>query len=367
LGVARRRLAASRLDSSTLTRADEVVRWLGAVQAQDHAGASWGVAQRAPGVTERDVVAIFDAGRIVRTHALRPTWHLLTAEDVRWVQRLTAARVHVANGSVYRRLNLGRATLDRGAEAIADALRGGRHLVRAELAATLEGAGIALETSPERGVRLAYLVMFAELEQVVASGPMRGKQHTYALLDERVPPAPDRSRDEDLAALAGSYLRGRGPATAKDLSWWSGLTVGDTTRAIELAEIPPVDTVDGRTRYAYPPLEIHTARRDPAVHLLPNFDELFIGLADRRTIFDPTLPRDKLPAGIFDAHVVTVDGRAIGGWRRRVSSREVRVDVRLATRLDRGAHAGLAAAAKRYAAYLDRALVLEVGPWVNHV
>ncbi|MPZ16261.1 MAG: hypothetical protein GEU73_17930, partial [Chloroflexi bacterium] len=182
---------------STLTHAAEVVRWLGAVQAQDHPGASWGIAQRAIGITEGDVAVTFDAGSIVRTHALRPTWHLLPAEDVRWVQRLTASRVHAANGSLYRRLNLDGATLERGAETIAEALYGGRHLLRAELGAALEETGIALSAHPEAGLRLAYLVMFAELEQAVASGPMRGRQHTY----ER-------------------YLRGRGPATAKDLSWW---------------------------------------------------------------------------------------------------------------------------------------------------
>ncbi|MPZ14670.1 MAG: hypothetical protein GEU73_09655, partial [Chloroflexi bacterium] len=144
------------------------------------------------------------------------------------------------------------------------------------------------------------------------------------------------------------YLRGRGPATAKDLSWWSGLTVADATRGIELAEAPPVDEVDGRTRYAFPPLEVRTARRDPAVHLLPDYDELFIGFADRRDSIDPTLVGHELPPGVLDAHVVTVDGRAVGGWRRTVTAREVRVDVRLVIQLDRSERAGLTAAALRH-------------------
>lgn len=360
LDVARQRLLASRLVGSPFTAADEVVRWLGAVQAQDHAGASWGIAQRAPGLEATEVATDFDAGTCVRTHAMRPTWHLLAAEDVRWVQRLTAPRVHVVNGSMYRQLDLNLATLERGADAIASALQAGGHLTRSELVPALEEAGIAVTDHPRRGPRLAYLVMFAELEQVIASGPMRGKQHTYALLDDRVPPAPDRSRDDDLAALAERYFRARGPATAKDLSWWSGLTVGDATRAIERAGVPPTGAVDGRTRYAFAPPDQVGEVVDPAAHLLPNYDELFIGFADRRDFQGPTVRSDELPPGVFDAHVVTVNGRAVGGWRRTVTARGVRVDLQLVVEPGPVQRDAITQAARQYATWLDRTLELDM-------
>jgi hypothetical protein len=354
--VAAQRLRNSRLFGSRLTRVDEVVRWHGAMQAQDHPGASWAVAQRAPGLTEPDVARAFDAGEVVRTHALRPTWHLLAAEDLRWVQRLTASRVHAVNRSRYDQLGLDAVTRQRGAEAV----RGGRHLTRAELGAAIVDAGIDVAGHAEPGQRLAYLVMHAELEQVLCSGPMRGKQHTYARVDERVPPAPDRSSDEDLVALVTRYFQARGPATAYDLSWWSGSTVTESRRAIELAEVPRAGAdARGRPAYGFAPLEVTTVARGPLVHLLPNFDELFIGFRDRSAMFDPEV-LEATPAGRLETNVVTLDGRAIGGWRRTLGAATVTVEVQLAADLDLLQRAALTVAAERYATYLGRTLDLHV-------
>ena len=73
-------------------------------------------------------------------------------------------------------------------------LEGGKTMTRAELAVYLKRAKI-----PADGLKLAYLMMHAELEGVICSGPRRGKQFTYALLDERV--AED---DEDVRARRGA-------------------------------------------------------------------------------------------------------------------------------------------------------------------
>jgi hypothetical protein len=95
-------------------------------------------------------------------------------------------------------------------------------LTRDELGVRMIEAGIEA-----KGLRLAYLVGHAELEALICSGPRRGKRQTYALVDERIPPAPARTREEALAELARRYVEGHGPAQAADLAWWSGLTVAD--------------------------------------------------------------------------------------------------------------------------------------------
>ncbi|HEY0636684.1 MAG TPA: crosslink repair DNA glycosylase YcaQ family protein, partial [Pseudonocardiaceae bacterium] len=218
--VARRRLATQHLTAPALRTPGEVVSLLGAAQSQEFALATWSVAQRAPGLTPHDVQRAYDAGELLRTHVMRPTWHFVTPADLGLLLALTGPRVHQVNGHMYRSTGLDAALLARTDRIITDTLADGRHRTRAELAEALAAAGVEASS-----VRLAYVVMHAELEGLVCSGAMRGRQHTYALLAERAPdtrwPA---DRDEALAELAVRYFTGHGPATARDLGWWSGLT-----------------------------------------------------------------------------------------------------------------------------------------------
>lgn len=140
-------VAPVRLRQQKLARADgaspaDVVRWLGAVQAQDYAGARWALGLRVKGATDGDVQRAFDAGAILRTHLLRPTWHFVAPEDIRWVQTLTAPRVHAANRSYYRKLGLDDRLLARSRTIVEQSLAGGTYLTRHELASALARAGI---------------------------------------------------------------------------------------------------------------------------------------------------------------------------------------------------------------------------------
>ncbi|HSQ32068.1 MAG TPA: crosslink repair DNA glycosylase YcaQ family protein [Gemmatimonadaceae bacterium] len=83
----RRRLAGQHLTAAGLPGVVDVVRSLGAVQAQDYAGAKWAIAQRARDATDAVVERLFNDGRILRTHVLRPTWHFVLPEDIRWMRR----------------------------------------------------------------------------------------------------------------------------------------------------------------------------------------------------------------------------------------------------------------------------------------
>src|SRR5690625_2707722 len=94
-----------------------------------------------------------------------------------------------------------------------------------EVATALERDGLALT-----GQGLAYALMFTELEGLVCSGRRRGKQHTYARLDERVPGSDSRSRPEALAELARRYFISRGPASIRDLATWASLTLAEVAR-----------------------------------------------------------------------------------------------------------------------------------------
>jgi hypothetical protein len=228
--IAQWRLHAQHLTGTPLKTAADVVGWLGAVQSQDYAGAKWAVAQRTNGLTDADLDQAFADGSILRTHVLRPTWHFVTPADIRWLLAVTKPRVHALNAYMYRQCELDETLLRRSSDVLANALVGGRQLTRTELGASLAQAGIVAE-----GIRLGYIIHYAELEAVICSGARRGKQFTYALLEERAPQAKRLDPDAALAELAKRYFTSHGPATLKDLTWWSSLTLAEARMAVELA------------------------------------------------------------------------------------------------------------------------------------
>ncbi len=128
MNIAHQKLLNQQIALQTLQKPDEVVRWLGAVQAQDYAAAKWAVAQRTKGITDSAVDQALDKGEILRTHVMRPTWHFVAPEDIRWLLELTAPRVHSANTYQYRRLELDKNIFKRRNAALTKVLRDGQHL-----------------------------------------------------------------------------------------------------------------------------------------------------------------------------------------------------------------------------------------------
>src|SRR5215472_7212251 len=310
--VAVRRLGAQRLTGEPFSTPVEAVRWLGAVQSQDYAGAKWALGQRTRAARDADLDRLFDEGAILRTHVMRPTWHFVLPADVRWLLELTAPRVRAALAHYDRQLELDRSVLRRSHRVLESVLGGGSHLTRGELAAALAGSGI-----PAAGQRLGHLLMHAELDAVVVSGPRRGRQFTYALLDERAPNARRLDRDQALAELTRRYFTSHGPAQLPDFTWWSGLTVADARRGVDLAG-PALarEVIDGRP-YWRAPAEPPPASGEPAAHLLPNYDEFLVAYRDRSAALHPGLDTSPLPRESVLTNVVVVDGLVRCGWRRR--------------------------------------------------
>jgi hypothetical protein len=362
MDVARRRLHSVLLAGGAFAEPEEAVRWLVAVQAQDYAGAKWALAQRMPGGTDAALERAVDTGAIVRTHVLRPTWHFVAPADARWLIELTAPRIRAAMAYQDRKLGLDAATLRRSEAALARALEGGRHRTREELGSDLAEAGVEAA-----GQRLGQLVMHAELRAVVCSGPRRGKQFTYALFDERVPVAfraKKLARDEALAELARRYFASRGPASAHDYAWWSGLTLAEARRGIELAGRTIASEVDGERTWWFAPS--HTARpaKDPLVHLLPNYDEYIVAYKDRSDAVDPQRVARLSGPGTRDLFLsnplVVVDGRVVGTWRRTLEKGAATVHARVVGPLPAGVRGALAEAARRFGRFLGVPCALRV-------
>ncbi len=354
--IAQRRLATQHLLTPTLTDPAEVVRRLGAVQAQDYGSAKWGVGTRTRGAVDAAVERAVNEGSMLRTHVLRPTWHFVTPADIRWMLALTAPRIKAAMAYYDRQQGLDAALFRRSNSALTRALRDGNQLTRAEVAMVLRRARVDA-TGPER---LGRLLMRAELEGIVCSGARRGKQGTYALLDERAPRAAPLDRDEALLELTGRYFATRGPATVRDLAWWAGLTVADAGRGMEIAGGRLEREVIGDETYWLEPATRPSHRRSPTAHLLPNYDEYFIGFKNRSAIGERlSLAEGAMVGAALRAHVIVVDGQLVGGWKRTLTKAAVVVELTLLVRLTKPEREAVVEAAQALGDFLQ--LPVELG------
>jgi hypothetical protein len=336
------RLYSHHLDNPIFETAADVVRWYGAVQAQEYLDTKWSLYQRMSAGSHDLIEQAFNDGRIIRTHIMRPTWHFVAPEDIRWLLMLTGPRVQAINRHYNRQTELDGVLLAKGAEAMAQALQGGNFLTRPELAKILaEKAGIIAS-----GMRLSYLVMNAELEGVICSGPRRGKQFTYALLEERVPPAKEWTREEALAELVRRYFMSHGPATVHDFAWWSGLTVADAKVGLAMNEGKLVEeVVDGQTYWRSAAMPAELPFPSPSAHLLAVYDEYTVAYKDRRNLLDGGYLEKEDKSSFW--WVYLLDGRIAGRWRREFTKDEVIIDSDLRP-LSAAEQAAIEKAAERY-------------------
>ncbi len=349
------RLSNQRLSGKPFQRPEEVVKWLGAVQAQDYAAGKWALGLRTRELTDACIEQAFDRGAILRTHVLRPTWHFVLPEDIHWMLALTAPRVKAVMAHNEPRLGLDSALYTRTNDLLAKALQGGNQLTRQELASVLRRAGIRLDDT----LRLGHMMMRAELDAVICSGARRGKQHTYALLDEQAPHARILAREEALAELARRYFTSRGPATLNDFAWWSGLTVADGSRGVDMnASLLSRRVVEGRTYWF---AESPAAKIDsPFARLLPNYDEYIVGYTDRSAIFDLARARELDPRGIvFFLHTILIDGRIVGVWKRTFQKEGVLITTKTLDGLSEAESQALAGAIRRFGEFLGQSILVD--------
>ncbi|MFE6233842.1 DNA glycosylase AlkZ-like family protein [Cellulosimicrobium sp. NPDC057862] len=338
------RLAAHRLRSPDLPDVPTAVGHLVAVQGQEFHPALWGLTRRLrpdarPGAA--GAVAACDRGEVVRTHVLRPTWHLVRSDDARWLVELSAPRVHQANGTMYRQVGTAGhvAETDLVVAAVQE-----RPRTRRELAGLLAAHGRPLE-----GIALGYVLMQAELDRLLVSGPLDGKQQTYAAFDDRVPtgygPLGERfDRDAALVELLRRYLASRAYATVKDVAQWSGFTLTDVRHALgllgeEVVAVPGAGALEGATlwrladadtRVLDPGPFVGALAPDgdpdrPVVDLLQSYDELFMSYGETRALVvaEGVDLGDRLGSFI---HGLAVDGVVVGRWRWVVGARDVVVE-----------------------------------------
>src|SRR5690349_7257548 len=155
------RLRCQQVSSHDFKNAQRLVSWMGAMQAQDYNMVRWAVGLRIGDATRTGVQAAIDKAELIRTHVMRPTWHLVSAKDVRWMIDLTAPHIKRSLVSRHKELELTPAVLRKATKTIEQALASGE-LTRDELVEHLKSNKIVT-----RDQRLSHMFLWAELEKVI--------------------------------------------------------------------------------------------------------------------------------------------------------------------------------------------------------
>ena len=342
--IARARMRAQHLWSSDVKDPQKALTHLVAVQAQEFSYARWSLAQRSGDPASSVVQRAFDDGRILRTHVLRPTWHFVAPRDLRWLMRLSGPRVIAWNARRCRDLGLDAKTLAKSNDVIAKAVDE-QPLTRRALAAVLDRRKL----SPD-GQRMPYMLMRAELDMILTSGPLEGKQHTYAAFDARVPAAREINRDQALGRLAKRYFASRGPATIKDFSWWSGLPMPDARRATAIAgRVLTRFDVDGRI-YLFAGEQPSPKAARSRVDLVQIYDEIAIAYTESRDVLRGDRVNVVVPSNIGGyPHTILRDGELLGRWKVvRARRDDVRVETQIKETLDAATQSSLEGAVEKY-------------------
>ncbi len=341
------RLSNQFLTSEKLLKPADVVKNLGALQAQDYAAAKWSLGLRLKNATNETVELALDRGEILRTHVMRPTWHFVVPQDIRWMLELTSPRIKTLMNHYNRKIELDDEVFKKCNSIIEKALGGGKHLTRSEIAEQLEANKI-----PARGQRLGHIVANAELDAVICNGPRRGKQFTYALLEERTAKTKKIDRNEALAKLALTYLKGHGPALVKDFAWWSGLSAKDANEGLSMnkSKLNSIE-LDGKT-YWHSGNDKTNASQN--AFLMSVYDEYFIGYTDRKLILEDHHKANMAAVGnALLTSLVIINGKVEGTWKRKIEKNKIKMKLNLFRKLNTNETEMLQKEAEKYGKFFS--------------
>lgn len=305
------RLLSQHLVCRQFSSSEEVVDWMGAMQAQDHKGIHWAVAMRTKRPSLKSFKDAFDSGKIVRFHLMRGTWQLVSAGDYWQMLDLCAPKA----------IAVTRGWMATNRISIQDDEAG---RIRDILASTADSLGSAtkedfIQALGEKGItmddhRLSYHIRLSEMSGVLCSGNMLPLKATYALAERKLPARTRTDRDEALMILTRKYFRSRQPATLEDFAWWSGLSKSDCLKGISLlGDWLHVERWRGREYFVTDECRSR-GWRSGGVLLLPPYDEYLISYKSREIVVPQEhTHRAHNNSGNFWP-VILVDGKAAGNW-----------------------------------------------------
>ncbi len=337
----RRRSTTHHLASPDFKNAGEVVRWFGAVQAQDFFASLWAVGQRMKKAVEADVERAIAERQIVRSYPMRGTLHFTPPEDLRWMLKLMTPRIIAKSARLYRDASLNTAVFRKSAAIFERALQGENQLTREEMYEVLEDNKI--QTKNYRGL---HILGHLSQEGLLCFGPRKGKQQTFVLLDEWIPESNNLTREESLAKLTLNYFTGHGPATLQDLVWWSGLTVADIKVGIDMVKSQlSEEKIDDVTYY----FSDASVKKTSKALLLPVYGEYTVAYKERDLLLDEKAAKSlKQINNLVFTNTVVIKGAVVGVWRRTIKKEKTLIEINPLIKLSAPQKESIEAAAKKY-------------------
>jgi hypothetical protein len=353
--IANYRLASQKLLKANSNTPQEIVRHLGAIQAQDYAMAKWAIGSRC-NATEKEIEEAINSGKIIRTHILRPTWHFVSADDIYWMLDVSGPQVKRIILSETKKYGYDEKEFERINSNIEKILAGNNHLTREEIIQELN----IKKVSGEYYLSPVLIMMYAELTGLVCNGKMKGKQITYALLEEKVSrPQSKLTKEEGLAKLAKRYFESHGPATLLDFSWWSGFPPTTARSAINSIESELNSVEIDNQKYYFGTNFTGADNFCESVHFLPAFDEILISYKTRETsILLEHQSKAFTNNGIFKP-IILENGKVIGTWKRTIKKDHVKIETQFFSPLDDSKKDLLFEAVKPFENYLETKINIE--------
>jgi hypothetical protein len=306
------------LSTNRFEKAEEVVAHFGAMQAQDYSMALWAVGLRTTDPNRSVIENQIRSGKIIRTHILRPTWHLVHQKDIRWMMELSAPNVKKAVQYVDRNEGLTDELFKKAWKIIERQCNKVNSLTKKDIMICLSRAHLSV------GNLLAtQIIIRAELEMFLCNGEEKG---TYTLFEKRVPVTDRIPKSEAIVKLAQLYFNSRGPATLKDFAWWSGLSMTEAKIGVaELNNRLNSFTLD-QVKYFYFDIKNKVSEK-PVFSLLPCYDEYTVGYSEGRVLALPThIDQTKIGNGIFKP-IVLSENEIVGIWKTNKQSPFVEIDM----------------------------------------
>jgi len=314
------RLENQKISNPEHSEAQQIVSWMGAMQAQDYPMSKWAIGLRLSDPSEQKIESAIDRGDILRIHVLRPTWHFISSDDIYWMLELSSPKIISSLRSRHKVLELSEDVLKKTRDIIVKKLSGGNSLTREELAAEFNKIKIRTDEN-----RLSHILFCAELFGIVCSGPVKGKKLTYSLLHERVPVKRELNRNEALAELAKRYFSSRWPATIEDFIWWSNLSVKDAREAVHSIRTDFISDHSVSGNYILPASFSGRKINKDSVRLLPAYDEFLISYSDRSSSLSSVNNKKTVSNnGIFYPTIV-INGQVEGLWKRTIIKDKVEI------------------------------------------
>ncbi len=342
------RLHNQQIAAPKFRKVQDLVHWMGAMQAQDYSMCKWAIGARLPDITDEKVTEAFQKGEIIRTHLLRPTWHIVSSTDIYWILGLTAPHIKRLLRSRHRHLEISQSTIMKCQSVIEKLLVGGKHLTREEIMLQLQNAGISTE-----GQRASHLMLTAELDGLVCSGKPNGNKQTYTLLDEWVPKTGSISRDESLHELIRLYFASHGPATIQDFIWWSGLPVKDVKNGLEMVKSDFISVKADEHTYWVSPANPTSPAKNTAAYLVPAYDEFIISYRDRTDSLESVNNKKAISENGLFRPIIVVNGKVVGIWKRQLKKDKVLVVPEYFRQVTPKEQIQIETAAKRYGQFLN--------------